>query len=244
MRIALISDIHGNLVALETVLRDIDALRPDRIVCLGDVAFMGPQPREATQCLMALDCPVVMGNTDEWMLDPGVPEFPTDEQSRRNEDIGFWCLEQLSPTELDFLRTFKPVIREPLNSDTVAAILCFHGSPQDCREVILATTPDDQLEPMIMGHNDLILSGGHTHTQMVRRFRGQMIVNPGSVGLPSERSSTSSRNPPWTEYALVNWQNSVLSVEMRRVPLNINDVVQTAQQSGMPHAAHWAASWH
>jgi diadenosine tetraphosphatase ApaH/serine/threonine PP2A family protein phosphatase len=109
--------------------------------------------------------------------------------------------------------------------------------------VILAITPYDQLEPMVSGHNELILAGGHTHTQMLRRYRAQVVVNPGSVGLPVERLPASDRRPPWAEYAVINWQDGLLGVELRRVPLDVNDVIQAALQSDMPHAEWWAADW-
>ena len=70
MRIAIIANIHANRVALDAVLADIEALRPEQIVCLGDVAATGPQPRQAVERLRALGCPVVMGNADAWLLDP------------------------------------------------------------------------------------------------------------------------------------------------------------------------------
>jgi predicted phosphodiesterase len=70
MRMALISDIHGNLVALEAVMNDLERQGAERMVCLGDVAASGPQPRGVLQRLQALDCPVVMGNADAWLLEP------------------------------------------------------------------------------------------------------------------------------------------------------------------------------
>ena len=70
MRIGLIADIHGNLIALETVLAELAREPLDQMVCLGDVAALGPQPGEALARLRALGCPVVMGNTDAWLLAP------------------------------------------------------------------------------------------------------------------------------------------------------------------------------
>lgn len=70
MRIAVIADLHGNLVALEAVLAALADERTDGIVCLGDVAATGPQPRETVERLRAVGCPVVMGNADAWLLDP------------------------------------------------------------------------------------------------------------------------------------------------------------------------------
>jgi predicted phosphodiesterase len=73
MRIAIISDIHGNMVALDAALADIESEHVDQIVCLGDVAEFGPHPREVLARLRALGCPVIMGNTDERLIDPARP---------------------------------------------------------------------------------------------------------------------------------------------------------------------------
>jgi len=70
VRTALIADIHGNLVSLQAVLDDARERGVERIVCLGDVAATGPQPVETIEAVAALGCDVVMGNADEWLLDP------------------------------------------------------------------------------------------------------------------------------------------------------------------------------
>lgn len=72
MRIAIIADTHGNLISLDAVLAEIEREQIEHIVCLGDVAGLGPHPREVLHRLRALDCPVVMGNADEFLLDPGL----------------------------------------------------------------------------------------------------------------------------------------------------------------------------
>ncbi len=68
MRIGLISDIHGNLLALEVVLQELAQEQVDQIICLGDVGALGPQPRQVIERLRYLHCPVILGNTDAWLL--------------------------------------------------------------------------------------------------------------------------------------------------------------------------------
>src|SRR5580704_4189608 len=72
MRIALISDIHGNYLALEHVLEDARAAGVDRFACLGDVATLGPRPGEVVRKLRELQCPVILGNHDDFLLDPAL----------------------------------------------------------------------------------------------------------------------------------------------------------------------------
>ncbi|MBI5034251.1 MAG: metallophosphoesterase family protein [Chloroflexi bacterium] len=83
------------------------------------------------------------------------------------------------------------------------------------------------------------MAGGHTHQQLLRRFRDVTIINPGSVGMPMVQD----RRPPWSEYAIVDSHGENFSIEFRRVPLDVRAVVQAARDSGMPEFEMWAGSW-
>jgi putative phosphoesterase len=242
MRVALIADIHGNLVALDAVLTAIERDRVDQVVCLGDVAASGPQPREVIDRLRQLGCPAVLGNTDAWLLNPS-RRADADEDWLRIEAIDEWCAAQLGPAHLDYLRTFEPLITVPLSDE--ASLLCFHGSARSYDEIILATTPDDELDAMLAGYRARVMAGGHTHVQMLRRHRETLVLNPGSVGLPFEQvgSAGQVRNPPWAEYALIEWAGGEVSVALRRVPIDARAVVDAIVRSGMPHAEWWAQDW-
>jgi predicted phosphodiesterase len=240
MRIAIIADIHANLVALDAVLADIEALKPDQLVCLGDVAATGPQPRQVVERLRGLGCPMVMGNADAELLDPRV-DAAADTDMRKFQEISRWCAAQLTPAELEYLRGFAPIVELPLGDQ--ATLLCFHGSPQSYDDIIVATTPDDDLARMLGTPRATVLAGGHTHAQLLRRYQELVVLNPGSVGLPFEYNSAGGRNPPWAEYAVFGWAGGRLSVDLRRVPLDAGAVVQAILASGMPHAAWFATDW-
>lgn len=240
MRIALISDIHGNFVALETVLADIAREAPDQIVCLGDVAADGPQPRQVLARLHALACPVVQGNTDEWLLNPQLHDV-ADDFWRIINDIEMWGVAQLSAEDRAFLQTFQRTVEIPLGAGK--ALLCYHGSPGSNEDQILATTPDEKLESMVSGYGATVLAGGHTHVPMLRRYRDKLLVNPGSVGMLFIRQGETTYNPPWSEYALIDHSNDHLHIELRQVPLDVEAVRQAALNSDMPHAQWWAQDW-
>lgn len=240
MRVGLISDIHGNLTALDAVLADLNRVGVDRVVCLGDVAATGPQPRETVARLWATDCPVVMGNTDAASFRP-VHLSPTDEDARRFAEIDAWCTAQLTPEDLAYLRTFQPTLTLPLGHD--ATLLCFHGSPRNNTEGILATTSDAALARMLAGYDATALACGHTHAPFVRRYGEALLLNPGSVGLPYELTRAGLRNPPWAEYSIVEWRAAAVNIELRRVPIDADMVVRAALRSGMPHADWWVDGW-
>lgn len=245
MRVALLSDIHGNLVALDAVLADLEGERVDHTVCLGDVAAFGPQPREVLTRLRSLDMPTthfVTGNTDAWLLDPR-PHPVRDEDSGRVNDVELWSAAQLTEDDLAFVRGFRQSVWLALMGST--SLLCVHGSPRAIAEPMWATTADADLEPMLIGVGASIVAAGHTHSPMLRRYRDMLLVNPGSVGLPYEqdRKTGTGRRPPLAECAIVECTPSGCRIEFRRVPFPVDALLRVAQSCGMPHAAWWAASW-
>lgn len=242
MRIALVSDIHGNLVSLEAVLTDINRERVDQIVCLGDVAALGPQPGEVVAQLGALDCTCIMGNHDWDVLNLDLVHKDTDTPTREVELID-WCAGQLSEADLNYLRSFQPWIEIPLDAETT--LLCFHGSPKSHLDRILATTPAVELDEMLAGHTATLMAGGHTHVQMLRQHEGVWIVNVGSVGCPLQRMPFEGmpRYLPWAEYAIVECLDGSLGIELRRVPMDLEVVKQAALASDMPGAASWVELW-
>jgi len=242
MRLALISDIHGNNVALEAVLSRLSKQNVTQLICLGDVASTGPQPREVIKRLQEIGCPVVMGNMDAWLLQPDMKEQP-DLRRQRWQDIDVWCAEQLSSADQAYLRTFQPSIEYPLPKEKM--LLCYHGSPRSYNERILPATPEEELEQAFAGTRGDIKVGGHTHIQMFCRFKDILVLNPGSVGLAMDRVSPTNeiRQPSWAEYAIVDFDETSLQVELHRIAYDLQAFVQAMNTSGMPHAAWWANHW-
>ena len=240
--IAIIADIHGNLPGLEAVLNDIEHVGAQRIVCLGDVANFGPQPREALESVKALGCPVVMGNTDASLLEPRAREEVTGDDAQLIFDIEAWCAEQMREDDLTFVRTFEPTLNLEVDA---TSLLCFHGSPKSFNDVIVATTLDETLDDLFAGENAQVMAGGHTHTQLLRRYKEDFLVNPGSVGLPFAffEGAEGAVNPHWAEYALLSSVQGEPSLTFRRVPYDVAPLVQAARASDMPHAETWLEGW-
>lgn len=243
MRIGIIADIHGNLLALETVLNELAQEQIDRIICLGDVAAIGPQPREVIGRLHEIGCPVVMGNTDAWLLTPPPASDSTDGRTIR--EITHWCAEQLSTADLDYVRAFPPTIELAL--DESRTVLCYHGSPRSFDDVIAATTPDAEMARMLANHDAAVMVGGHTHIQMVRRYADMHIVNVGSIGLPGVNAGSAelpdNHAVRWAEYGVLSLTNGRLSIDLRRTPLDVAALLQAGRASGMPHMDWWAQRW-
>lgn len=226
MKVAVISDVHGNLSALERVLDDLEHERPDEVVCLGDVAATGPQPRETVQRMRQLDFPTVMGNTDAEMLRPLSPMKVSD-AARRVSEIDRWCAGQLLEEDREYLKQFEPTLEVNLNYGN--ELLCFHGSPLSFNDVITGATPERELDRFFQGQKANLLAGGHTHEQLLRKYGEATIINPGNLGLGSGRA----------EYAMVESREDGLRLELRSLELPAEDVRRAALHSGMPHAYWW-----
>ena len=243
MKLAIISDMHGNVPALDAALASLEREGVTNIICLGDVASFGPQPVEALRRVQALACPVVLGNADVSLLEPhqSGTDDPRDETAKFFLEVDQWCAEQLTDNDRAFIRTFAPTVEIDLDGQRV---LCCHGSPKSYNDIIVATTPDEELGNFLGEEDSQIVCGGHTHAQLLRRYRETTFVNPGSLGLPYEYDRNGeARNPHWAEYALLEHREGQLSVTFRRVPYDPTPLIEAARSSGMPQAERWLEGW-
>lgn len=232
MRIALVSDIHANEVALRAVLADIDRVGVDQVACLGDVATLGPRPEAVIDLLRDRKCRCIMGNHDEFLIEPSLIEMYSDEKPI-TEAVS-WCRSELASQDLDFVRGFERSFEVELAKD--ATLFLFHGSPRSHMDDLLATTAGDELDRLLAGHQATVMAGGHTHIQMLRQHRGTLLVNPGSVGLPFKEYVAGG--PPivlaHAEYAIVEGREEGVGVDLRRVALDRETLRNAAADSDVP----------
>ncbi len=238
MRIAIISDIHGNCIALDAVLADLQQNPVDQIVCLGDAVQGGPQPAQVVARLREIACPVVTGNADAWLLsgqETGNEQIPA-ERLRKMHAIRDWSLSQLTAEDRAFIGQFEPTVT--IGSETGRRLLCFHGSPTSFDDILLPTTPQEEFERLLGGYATFLLTGGHTHLQQVRRIGDSFFFNPGSVGFAysHQQADDSFQADPWAEYAVLTLQSASTSLEFRRIPFDTVQLIQAYQASGRPHA--------
>jgi predicted phosphodiesterase len=241
MRVALISDLHGNDIALEAVLRDIAEVGVDRTVCLGDTATLGTAPREVLGRLRDLGIPCIEGNHDAFLLDPELVRTYT--SAPPVVDAIDWCRDQLTADDLAFVKGFVPAL--DIDLGTGASLQLFHGTPRSHMEDLLATTAADTLEDMLGAKRATVMAGGHTHIQMLRQHRGVLLVNPGSVGAPFKEfvDHAPPTLMPYAEYATLEAERQGVQVTLRRVPLDKKALHRAASASKNPLAAMMAAQY-
>lgn len=245
MRVGVISDMHGNDLAFEAVEADIQNQRVDQIVCLGDAIQGGPQPAEVVQRLRRLNCPVVMGNADAWLVsgeetaDEGIPP----ERLVKMGEVRTWSLSKLTEDDISFISSFQPTVIVHLQDNL--DLLCFHGSPVSFDDVILPAALQDEFQKYLGAYAGHILTGGHTHAQQIRRIGELFFFNPGSVGFAYSHNQPDDdfHADPWAEYAILTMENGQTGLEFRRVPFDAEELIRIYRESGRPFAEEAIAQY-
>ena len=240
MRILVLSDVHGNCLALETVLADVKKNGFDQIICNGDMIQGGPQPHETVQLLRELNCPVVMGNSDAWLLS-GVEtdaHLISEERRKKLDIIREWSLSKLNEEDRTFINAFQPTIT--LDLGNAKSLLAFHGSPTSFDQVLLPSTPEEEYQEAFKPYADHILTGGHVHLQYTRRLidSQNFYFNPGSVGVAYNHQQTSEIKylDPWAEYAVLTVDKFNTRLEFHRAALDMEKMADMYRTSDKPFA--------
>ena len=227
MRIATFSDIHGNLHALQAVLEDIDAQRPDQVYCLGDLVGYGAFPNQVIELIHSRGIPTIMGNYDDGVgfdkEDCGCAY--TDAEMKRLGDLSLrWTREQVTPANKAILRSFLPSLRFEAEGKRV---LLVHGSPRKINEYLYENRPLHSLERIAQAAESDVLAFGHTHLPYVKTVAGVLFVNDGSVGKPKD-------GDPRAAYVLLDIEPRGVTATVRRVAYDVAAAAAAVRASGLP----------
>jgi putative phosphoesterase len=210
VRVAAISDIHGNLPALEAVLAEIDEEDVDEILVAGDTAH-GPWPAEVVDLLVEREALCVRGNADREVT----------ERSDRYGPLAPWSADRLGERRLAVVRDWPLTVELPV--DGLGVVLVCHSTPTADDPIYTRITPDAELVDILGPVVADVLVCGHTHMQYDRTLpSGLRVVNPGSVGTPYE----GARGAYW---ALLG-----ADVEFRRAEYDVEAAVAAIEVMGVP----------
>ena len=232
MRVALLSDIHGNLIALEAVLADMRSQGTfDQVVVAGDLVWAGPRPAEVVDALQALNAVVIQGNTDAFF------QRSTDDAPPGKRDDRFgahleWMQTQLGPARTAYLaeRPFAHRI-EPAPDQ---ALLIVHANPCDQERAILPRMNPTQLDELLAETGDwAALAFGHVHVPFTLGWRDRLLVDVASAGLPMDGDRRAA-------YAILTWNGAGWQAEHRRVHYALPIVANDMRTCGMPRGKHFA----
>src|SRR3954466_16213696 len=194
MKLAFISDIHGNATALDAVLLDIKNKNVDKVYVLGDICYRGPEPQRSLDLVRSLNTEVIKGNADEWVV-RGVNqgEVPDPALDMMNQERD-WICSRLNTESIEYLSGLPTELKLEVEGVKIHA---YHATPTSLFDVVLPQESDEGLAAnMMVGEEDLYVYA-HIHKPYIRYIQGKCIMNIGSVGLPFDGLKKAS-------YALVD----------------------------------------
>ena len=226
MRIAALYDIHGNLPALEAVLREVRQAGIDEVVVGGDV-LPGPMPCETLACLTALDMPVrfIQGNGDRVVLAHMRGAEPTEVPEPFRDDIR-WNAQELRPEDERLLASWPTTLRMEIRG--LGEVMFCHATPRSDTEVFTRLTPEDRLVAALEAPNVSMIVCGHTHMQFDRMIGNVRVVNAGSVGVPFGAPGA-------------YWLSLGPGVQLRHTTYNLASAAERIRATKYPHADDFAA---
>ncbi|WP_018663257.1 metallophosphoesterase family protein [Heyndrickxia acidiproducens] len=225
MKIAFISDIHGNANALEAVLEDIASKKADKIFVLGDICFRGPEPQRAYDLVQSLRTDVIKGNADEWVYrGVGSGEVPDAAYEIMNKERD-WIVSHMEQQTVKALHDLPQEIKYNAGGLQFHA---FHATPTSLFENVLPDVKNGDLENKLMEDEADIYLYGHIHTPYIRTVNGKTVINLGSVGLPFDGIAKAS-------YALVETGGNGFQAAIVRVAYDVGKTIRQFEKSDYPN---------
>jgi len=235
-RLIILSDIHGNLAAIDAILKDIQAQGTfDACWVLGDLIAYFPWSAETIARLRVLpNLTCLRGNFDRYVITGYRPAIPV----RSSEDWGRmpallkirearfrWAVERLSYKDYVFLRDLPA--RSEMQVPGYGKVVAVHATPADDEAFILPNMPDKEISPHLVDLDARLMLYGHTHIPMDRTVGGVRLVNPGSAGLPLD-------GDPRVSYALLDFTDGTCTVTIRRVSYDVEAMIREMEQLAYP----------
>lgn len=227
MKLAVLSDIHGNIHALEAVLAEIDERDVDLVVCLGDLVGYGAFPNEVAETIRSRNIPCIRGNYDDGVgfgkLECGcVYKLP--EQEERGQRSFDWTKARVTEGTREYLAS----LFDSLTLEVCGKTLWFvHGSPRRINEYLFEDRPEEALIHALGGRKVDALFCGHTHLAYDRVVGATHFINPGSAGKPKDGDSRAG-------YALIEITTEGIAVEFARVAYDVAAAAAAVRGSELP----------
>jgi len=243
MRIAIFSDVHGNLTALEAVLDHIKKQDPEAIFFAGDLCVFGARPGACVQRLREEGIASIYGNTDSWISNrPLLSDDIVAEKQARSQDSDTaveWTWAQVDEMDRAWLRTLPFHLRFSPTAHPKDDLFIVHANPEDVDQPIHppeslqeelygeVKQPDDDLQPLVGDVIAGVIGFGHVHIPSVRPWRDLTLANISSVSLPLDGDNRA-------KYGLLTW-NDGWSVEHQYVEYDVDQEVDYLRRLKPPN---------
>jgi putative phosphoesterase len=226
-RVAVITDIHANLPALEAVLEAIESTRADAVYCGGDLVGYGPRPNEVCTLIEKRRIPTIYGNYD-YAIGRDLEDCGCAYRDQQERELGqlsvAWTLEHTSRRSKNFMRALPFDLRFELGHNRVRLV---HGSPRKVNEYLFEGKPARTFERIAAGADCDVLVFGHTHQPWIREYGGVLFVNCGSVGKPKD-------GDPRAAFALLERGRDRVVAHIERVQYDAEAVAREIGAAGLP----------
>ena len=243
MKVALFSDVHANMPALEAVLDDIDQQSVDAVYCLGDLVGYAPWPNEVVETIRKHHIPTIAGNYDFGVgrnSDDCGCAYKTDEEKTWGARSIGYTNEVITESNRDYLKSLPAHLRlEVGRGKAKDSLLLVHGSPRKINEYLFEDRPDKSFRRMMAKADARLLAFGHTHKPFHKVLAGshgvRHVINIGSVGKPKD-------GDPRACYVILEWGEldfadpESLSVEFRRVSYDLEKSAAAIEESRLPNS--------
>jgi putative phosphoesterase len=226
-RVAIITDIHANLPALETALEAIDSSGVDAVYCGGDLVGYGPHPNEVCRLIEQRGIPTIYGNYD-YAIARDLEDCGCAYRDQHDRELGelsvAWTLKHTDQRSKDFMRGLPFDLRFDLGEQRVRLV---HGSPRKVNEYLFADKPARTFERIAAGADCDVLVFGHTHQPWVAEYGGVLFVNCGSVGKPKD-------GDPRAAFAVLQLDDGGVAADIERVEYDAAAVAREVEAVGLP----------
>jgi putative phosphoesterase len=226
MRVAIISDIHGNIAALDAVLDDLRQQSVQAVYCLGDLVGYAAFPNQVIDRIQREAIPTIVGNYDDGVgfdRDECGCAYRDPEEQRLGDLSLQWSKKTVTAERKAFLRSLQAEIRFEADGKRVRLV---HGSPRRMNEYLFEDRPLSSFQRLAATSDADVLIFGHTHKPYTKRVDGVLFVNAGSVGKPKD-------GDPRACYVVLETSGDV-AVEFRRIPYDIARMATAIRESELP----------
>jgi putative phosphoesterase len=226
VKIAALSDIHGNATALNYVIKDMEKQGINKVIILGDVVMKGPSPAEVMNELKKLDIlGWIKGNTDVWFEEIGENDEPKTDKEKKLYSFYSYARKKMNKEDIEFINNLPVEYSLTYNG---IKILCVHGTPKSIVEAIDNSVPVEEIKEAIKDVKEDVILCGHSHCSFIGEIDGKKIFNAGSIGNPFDNDNRAS-------YGILDFSNENVELINRRVSYPINELLVIAAKNNFPY---------